>query len=75
MDARRALLTKYLPFSREIRKFCLENQMVRVTPSEEYQKTWDVIWGGAIFLLFLVCSGDLDIHCIIASLFEQRTPT
>ena len=41
------------------------------------------VWGASVnlgcdprrcnFLLFLVCSGDLDIHCIIASLFEQPT--
>ena len=27
------------------------------------QKIWAVIWGGAIFLLFLFCSVDLDILC------------
>ena len=71
MDARRALVTKHLPFTREIRKFCLENQMVRVLPFGKLQKTWAVIRGDAIFLLFLVCSGDLDIHCIITSFLSD----
>ena len=52
-------------------EFCLENQMVRVLPFGELQKTWAVIRGGAIFLLFLVCSGDLDIHCIITSFLSD----
>ena len=37
--------------------------MVRIIPFGELQETWPVIWGGAIFLLFIVCSADLDIHC------------
>ena len=46
-----------------LQKFWLENQMVRIIPLGELQETWPVIWGGAIFLLFIVCSADLDIHC------------
>ena len=37
--------------------------MVRIIPFGELQETWPVIGGGAIFLLFIVCSADLDIHC------------
>ena len=42
----------YLLFTRENRKFHLENQMVRAIPFGKLQKTWAVIWGDAIFLLF-----------------------
>ena len=42
------------------RKFRLENQMVPAIPFGKLQKIWAVIWGDAIFLLFLVCSADLD---------------
>ena len=45
--------------------------MVRVLPFGELQKTWAVIRGGAIFVFFLVCSGDLDIHCIITSFLSD----
>ena len=37
--------------------------MVRVNPFEKLPKKGAVIWGDAIFLLFLVCSAYLDIHC------------
>ena len=46
------------------------NSAVLVLLFRDLQKTWVVIRGDAIFLLLLVCSGDLDIHCIIASFFE-----
>ena len=42
------------------RKFLLENQMVPAIPFGKLQKIWAVFWGDAIFLLFLVCSADLD---------------
>ena len=42
------------------RKFLLENQMVSAIPFGKLQKIWAVFWGDAIFLLFLVCSADLD---------------
>ena len=43
----------YLPF----RKFGLENQKSRATPFRKLQKIWAVIWGDAIFVLFLVWFG------------------
>ena len=74
MDARGALLTKYLPFTREIRKFCLENQMVRVLLFEELQTPWNVIRGDAIFhsTLFRLLRwfGCTLYHHIV---FERRT--
>ena len=51
----------YLPFTRENRKFQLENQMVRVIPFGKLQKIWAVIRGDAIFLLFEVSLADVDI--------------
>ena len=33
---------------------------------EKVQETWAVIWGNAVFLLFLVCSADLDLCFFIA---------
>ena len=51
----------YLPFTRENRKFQLENQMVRVIPFGKLQKIWAVIWGDAIILLFEVFLADVDI--------------
>ena len=39
----------------------MENQMV--PPFRKHQKLWAVIWGNAVFLLFLACSADLDILC------------
>ena len=38
----------------------VENQMVRAILFGKLQKIWAVISGNAIFLLFLVCSADLD---------------
>ena len=40
-----------------------KNKMVRVNPFEKLHKKGCVNWGNAIFLLFLVCSAYLDIHC------------
>ena len=51
----------YLPFTRENRKFRLENQMVRAIPFGKLQKIWAVIRGDAIFLLFEVSLADVDI--------------
>ena len=42
----------YLPFTRENRKFQLEDQMVRAIPFGELQKIWALICGDANFLLF-----------------------
>ena len=53
--------TLYLPFTRENRKFQLENQMVRAILFGKLQKIWAVIWGDAIFLLFKVSLPDVDI--------------
>lgn len=47
--------TGHLPF----RKFRLENQKSRATPFRKLQKIWAVIWGDAIFVLFLVCFGKI----------------
>jgi len=35
--------------------------MVRAIPFGKLQKIWDVIWGDAIFLIFLVSLADVDI--------------
>ena len=43
--------------------FLLYNQMVNANPFGKPQKMWAVTSGDAIFLLFLVCSVDLDIPC------------
>ena len=51
----------YLPFTRENRKFQLENQMVRAIPFGKLQKIWAVIWDDAIFLLFEVSLADVNI--------------
>ena len=42
----------FLPFTRENRKFQLEDQMVRAIPFGKLQKIWAFICGDAIFLLF-----------------------
>ena len=47
----------------ENRKFGSENQMARAIPIGKLQKLWAVIFDNVIFLLFLVCSADLDIVC------------
>ena len=39
----------------------MENQMVRAIPFGKLKKTWAVIWGDAIFLLFLICSADSNL--------------
>lgn len=52
----------YLPLTWEIPKFWMCYQIVRPTPLGEPQKTGALIWGNAIFVLFLVCSADLDTH-------------
>ena len=52
-----------LPFAWGMRKFWLENEIVRATLFGELQKTWAVILGHGIFLLFLICVPDLDLHC------------
>ena len=44
--------TENLPFTRENRKFQLEDQMVRAIPFGKFQKIWALICGDAIFLLF-----------------------
>ena len=51
----------YLPFTRENRKFQLENQMVRAIPFGKLQKIWAVIGGDAILLLFDASLADVDI--------------
>ena len=48
-----------------------KNKMVRVNPFEKLPKKGAVIWGDAIFLLLLVCSAYLDIHCS-GSFFPPR---
>ena len=53
--------TGYLPFTRENRKFQLENQMARAIPFGKLQKIWAVVRGDAIFLLFEVSLADVDI--------------
>ena len=58
---RLVLVKGYLPFTREIRKFQLENQMIHAIPFGKLQKTWAVIWGDTIFLLFKVSLADVDI--------------
>ena len=47
------------------------NKMVRDVPFEKLHKKGSVNWGNAIFLLFLVCSAYLDIHCS-GSFFPPR---
>ena len=37
--------------------------MVRTVPFGKLQEIWGVFSGDAIFLLFLICSADLDILC------------
>ena len=37
--------------------------MVRASLFGKYHKTWGMILGDSIFLLFLVYSTDLNIHC------------
>ena len=44
--------TVYLLFTRENRKFRLENQMVHIIPFGMFQKIWAVIRGDAINLFF-----------------------
>ena len=51
----------YLPFTRENRKFQLQNQMVCAIPFGKLQKIWAVIRGDAIFLFFEVSLADVDI--------------
>ena len=51
----------YLPFIWGGRKFWLESSMVHAITFGKLQKLWAVVWGDAIFLLFLVCSVNLDI--------------
>ena len=46
--------------------------MIRVIQFGKLQKIWAVISGDAIFLLVLVCSDDLDMHCS-GSLIESPT--
>ena len=41
----------------------VENQMVHAIPFGKPRKIWTVICGDAIFLLFSVCSADMDILC------------
>ena len=53
----------YLPFTWKNRRSRLENQMVRANPFRKLRERWTVIWGGAIVLLFLIFSADLDILC------------
>ena len=65
--------TVYLLFTRENRKFRLENQMVRIISFRKLQKIWAVIWEDAINLFFypfqsvqlildLLCSGSFTHH-------------
>ena len=48
------------------RKF---SQMVGGILSGKLQKIWAVIWDDAIFLLFTVCSADLDVAWISSDYF------
>ena len=51
-------------FTWKNRKFQFEKQVVRaINDFGKLQKIWAVICGDAIFLLFLVCSAELDIPC------------
>ena len=50
----------YLPFTRENRKFQLEDEMVRAIPFGKLQKNWALICGDAIFRLFYVSLADVD---------------
>ena len=36
------------------------------------QKTWTVIWGSAIFLLFLVCKAYLDLYFVGVTLLLRQ---
>ena len=47
-------------------KFRLEKQKFHAISFGKVQETWAVIWGNAVFLLFLVCSADLDLCFFIA---------
>ena len=49
----------YLPFTRENRKFQLEDQMVRAILFGQLQKIWALICGDATFLLFQVSLADI----------------
>ena len=53
----------YLPFIWGGRQFWLESPIVHAIPFGKLQKLWAVVWGEAIFPLFLVCSVNLDIFC------------
>ena len=53
----------YLPFTWENRKFRMENQRVQAIPFGKLQKKWAVFYDDVVFLLFLVCSADLDMVC------------
>ena len=43
--------------------FSLKNRLFALYPFGKLQKIWAVISGDAIFLIFLVCSAELDIPC------------
>ena len=43
--------------------FSLKNRLFALYPFGKLQKIWAVISVDAIFLLFLVCSAELDIPC------------
>ena len=53
----------YLAFTWENQKFRMENQMVLPILFRKRQEIWAMIQDDAFFLLFLVCSADLDILC------------
>ena len=46
--------------------------MVRAIPFGNLQKIWSVVCDDVIFLLFLVCSADLDILCSGLSSYHAK---
>ena len=60
-----------LPFTWEIQKFWLENQMALAIPFGELQKIWAVVWGIQYFSTLLVCSADSDTDIVMGSSFHH----
>ena len=52
-----------LKLSEEVYGYLTFTCVIRAILFGQIRKTWSVIWGYAIFLLVLVCSADLDVHC------------
>ena len=61
---------EYLAFTLENWKFQLKKQKFCAIPFGKVQETWAVIWGDAVFLLFLVCSADLDLCFFYSGFFS-----